>query len=257
MLVRDGGPDQRRGAGIVVARQARHRVAGGDRLRREVHGREAGVAQRAEAQLQRMHLGVELREPLGDRQRLAVGARGVDDQLRGVAIERLERGLARGRGTRERARQVAEKAVAGVTQAGHGVVLHVARHDHRLAGVPGAEQRGGEVEGVLGEQRPARAGARGEQVAPRADLAREVRCRQRFARSPGHRGRRGGAGQRGQRPPAGRVSHAPLRRRRCARARAGAPATRRPSAGPSRCTTAARCTAPRRPRWPTAPWPRR
>ena len=205
-----------------------------------------------------------LREPLGDRQRLAAGARGVDDQLHRLAIQRRERRRARGRqrGTRERARQVAQRAVADLAQAGDGVVLHVARHDHRLAGVPGAEQRGGEFEAVLDEQRPARAGLRGEQVTPRADLAREIRCRQWFAATPRHRRRgRPGARQVRQRPPAGRVSHAALRgpqpARRCGRARAGAPAIRRPSAGPSRRTTAVRCTRPRRPRWPTAPCPRR
>ncbi len=241
VLVRDGRPDAHRLVRVVAAclrtEVDRARVAGV-----LVDRREAGVAQRAEALFQRMHLGVELGQRLGDRQRLAAGTGRVHDQPRRPRVERgpIDAGRVRGR-CFERAGQVAEKAVSARAQPRQRVGLRVAGNDHGLAGVPGAEQRRSELERVLAVQGPARPRRHGQGRAPGGDALHEARAMHGLAGTPRDHARRGvgprevGHQSRERTParPLTRV-HRALQGPQNAPARGGAPATRRPAARPSR-----------------------
>ena len=211
---------QTMGAGPASAgAEAGDGVARRDRFGRQVHGRQAGVAQRAETRFERVHFGVELRELLGNGQRLAVGARGVDDQLRGLADPAARNG--------RRARVARDAPARRADRPGSRRSRRAAARRCRPACRPAAPPSCRRARRRTGRRRsrrcPRRKAPSARPAAPRAGRAtrpparrsRPARAARLRATPPPLRRRRRGAGQGGQRTPAGRINHpAPRRARR-------------------------------------------
>jgi hypothetical protein len=183
----------------------------------------------AELCFQRGHFRVELAQGLGHRQGIAGGAGGVQDEQCFVGWQRPPRRhvlvlVERVQGVGETAGEAVDLRGKRARGGGQGVGWQ----DHGLARLPGAEQRGGELDAVLQVQREAAAAGRREGTPPGRQAAQELGAR--------HHAR----GARGDRPAVLRVctfeqlrQRQALRHARPAHARVGAPAIRRRIALPS------------------------